>query len=269
MSRIAELGAVLDALEHLEHLGLDGDVEGGGGLVGDQHVGLVGDRHGDHGPLAHAARVLVRVLVGPRRRVGDADEVEQLDHPLLQLVAWRTSWWTVIASAIWSPTCEHRVQRGERVLEDHGDAARPAAAAARFSLRPSDALARGSRTSPVTFAGLGSSPGSPATSRSCPSPTRRRCRASRSRSTSKRHAVDRLDHAVVGGELDAQVAHREQRRRRPAGVAAAGSSSIDRGRASVTASAPGLRVEGVAQAVAEEVDAQHGEQDGQAGEVDR
>ena len=83
MSRIAEFGAVLDALEHLEHLGLDRDVEGGRGLVGDDHVGIVGDRHGDHGPLAHAARELVRVLVGPLLRVGDADQVEQLDDPVV------------------------------------------------------------------------------------------------------------------------------------------------------------------------------------------
>ena len=81
MSMIAELRAVLDALEHLEHLRLDRDVERGRRLVGDEHVGLVGDRHGDHRPLAHAAGELVRVLLGALRRVRDADEVEQLDHP--------------------------------------------------------------------------------------------------------------------------------------------------------------------------------------------
>ena len=69
--------AVLDALEDIEDLGLDGDVEGGGGLVGDEDLGFVGDRHGDHRPLAHPAGVLVRVLVGPRCRVGDADHVQQ------------------------------------------------------------------------------------------------------------------------------------------------------------------------------------------------
>ena len=76
---IDELRAVLDALEHLEHLGLDGHVERGGRLVGDEHVGVVGDRHRDHRPLAHAARVLVRVLVDALARVRDADDLEQLD----------------------------------------------------------------------------------------------------------------------------------------------------------------------------------------------
>ena len=45
----------------VQDLGLDGDVERGGGLVGDQQVGLVGERHGDHHALALAARELVRV----------------------------------------------------------------------------------------------------------------------------------------------------------------------------------------------------------------
>ena len=59
--RHAEL--VLQALDQLEDLRLDGDVERGGRLVGDQHLRLAGERHGDHGALAHAARQVVRVLV--------------------------------------------------------------------------------------------------------------------------------------------------------------------------------------------------------------
>ena len=43
--------------------------------------GIVGDRHGDHHALAHAAGELVRVLPGPLLRLRDADEVEQLDGP--------------------------------------------------------------------------------------------------------------------------------------------------------------------------------------------
>ena len=51
---------VLQALQQLEDLRLDGDVERGGRLVGDQQVGLVGERHGDHDALALAARELMR-----------------------------------------------------------------------------------------------------------------------------------------------------------------------------------------------------------------
>ena len=54
---------------HLEDLGLDRDVECRGRLVGDQHLGVVGDRHRDHHALAHATRELVRVLRRPRPSV--------------------------------------------------------------------------------------------------------------------------------------------------------------------------------------------------------
>ena len=49
-------------VEELEDLGLDRHVEGGRRLVGDEQLGLAGERHGDHDPLAHAARELVGVL---------------------------------------------------------------------------------------------------------------------------------------------------------------------------------------------------------------
>ena len=46
----------LQLAEQLEDLGLDRDVERGGGLVGDQQLRLVRQRHRDHRPLAHATR---------------------------------------------------------------------------------------------------------------------------------------------------------------------------------------------------------------------
>ena len=50
----------LQRLQQLEDLRLDGDVERGGRLVGDQQVRLVGQRHGDHDALALTAGKLVR-----------------------------------------------------------------------------------------------------------------------------------------------------------------------------------------------------------------
>ncbi|MDT4885592.1 hypothetical protein FQZ97_1218410 [compost metagenome] len=44
-----------------QDLRLDGDVKRGSRLVGDQDVGVVGKRHGDHHALALAARQLVRI----------------------------------------------------------------------------------------------------------------------------------------------------------------------------------------------------------------
>ena len=81
--RGAELALQLD--DQFEDLRLDGDVERRGRLVGDQHLGIAGERHGDHGALAHAARELVRIFLGALGRLGDAHQVEHLDGALAAL----------------------------------------------------------------------------------------------------------------------------------------------------------------------------------------
>jgi hypothetical protein len=121
----AGVGLLLGSLEDLEDLRLDRHVERGGRLVGDQHLGLVGDRHRDHGALPHPARVLVGVAVEAVLGVGHAHELEQLDHPLAGvvvghlLVVGRDRLGDLVADG------QHRVQRGHRVLEDHGDLLAP------------------------------------------------------------------------------------------------------------------------------------------------
>ena len=52
MSSIARREALLKVAEEGEDLGLDGDVERGRRLVGEQELGLAGERHGDHHALA-------------------------------------------------------------------------------------------------------------------------------------------------------------------------------------------------------------------------
>jgi hypothetical protein len=59
--------------QQVKDLGLDGDVEGGGGLVGDEELRDAGQRHGDHDALGHATGELVGVGVGALGRLGDAD----------------------------------------------------------------------------------------------------------------------------------------------------------------------------------------------------
>ncbi len=68
-------------LEGVQHLGLDSDVEGGGGLVGDDQVRVVGHRHGNEDALSHSPRELVRIARRPLFRVGDAHERQQLHGP--------------------------------------------------------------------------------------------------------------------------------------------------------------------------------------------
>ena len=71
----------LEALYELDYLGLHGHVEGRGGLVGDEQLGLQRQCHGDHGPLAHAARVLVGVFVGPSSRARDPHQLQHVHGP--------------------------------------------------------------------------------------------------------------------------------------------------------------------------------------------
>ncbi len=109
-------------LEQLQHLRLDGDVEGGGRLVADQQGGLAGQRDRDQRPLPHPPGHLVGVLLEPAAGVGDAAATEQLlglrpglgpghvgvaEQHLGHLDADR----------------HHRVERAHRVLEHHGDLA--------------------------------------------------------------------------------------------------------------------------------------------------
>ena len=108
----------LQVLQQVEDLRLDGDVERGGRLVGDQQRGLAAKRHGDHHALAHAARQAVRIVVDPLGGGRNAHQLEHLDgafpgrlrrHPgvrqdrLDDLLADRMD----------------RVERGHRLLEDH------------------------------------------------------------------------------------------------------------------------------------------------------
>ena len=79
MNSIAMPRRRLQLLEKLEDLRLDGDIQRGGRLVGDEQVRLVGERHGDHHALALAAGELVRIALQPRLRLGDADLREELD----------------------------------------------------------------------------------------------------------------------------------------------------------------------------------------------
>ena len=70
----------LQRAHQVEDLRLDRDVERRRRLVGDEQLGLGGERHGDHHPLRLTARELVRVRLGPRFGVGDADGAQHLDR---------------------------------------------------------------------------------------------------------------------------------------------------------------------------------------------
>jgi hypothetical protein len=107
-------------LSRFHDLGLHGDVEGGGRLVGDQHRGVERDGHGDHDALSHPAGELVRVgldaLLGPR----DLHPLHEPDGLLLGVGLVHPP---VLAEHLPDLPAdrEHGVERAQGVLEDHGD----------------------------------------------------------------------------------------------------------------------------------------------------
>ncbi len=110
-------GVFLEFVDEPEHLGLDGDVQGRGGLVRDQEVRVAGQCDGYDHALLHSSRELVRVLRYARAR--DADHLQHghgllqgfiVVHPLVDLDAFGD----LLADGLdW-------VERGHGVLEDHG-----------------------------------------------------------------------------------------------------------------------------------------------------
>ena len=115
-------GLFLGHGEHVQDLGLDGHVEGRGGLVGDDDVGVVGHSHGDDHALPHAAGELVGVGVEPLLGLGDAHHAQELHRA----GAYRGG---VHGRVVHEQRLGHLVADGEhgregreRVLKDHGDA---------------------------------------------------------------------------------------------------------------------------------------------------
>ena len=112
---------VLQVAQQVEDLGLHGDVQGGGRLVGDDQVGLAGDRAGDQDALGHAAGDLVRVGRERPLRVGDADPGEQGQGPLVGLGLGDAQGDRHRLDEL-AADRERRVEVGHRLLRDVRDA---------------------------------------------------------------------------------------------------------------------------------------------------
>ena len=105
----------------VEDAALDGDIQGGGRLVGDQQLGVCGHADGDKRALAHAAGELVGELLGAAFRVGQAGFLEKGGDALSDLGAGHDlvrdeGFLDLLAHA------EHGVEVTHRVLGDEADA---------------------------------------------------------------------------------------------------------------------------------------------------
>ena len=111
---------LLQILQQRDDLRLHGDVERGGRLVGDQEIGLVGERHGDHHALALAAGKLMRITVEPAFRIADADLSEHLDDARARRLAGEAAVQQQNLADLLLDRMQ-RIERGHRLLEDDGD----------------------------------------------------------------------------------------------------------------------------------------------------
>ena len=138
--RHAELG--LQIAHELEYLRLDGHVERGGRLVGDEQGGAAHQRHRDHRALAQPSRELEGVAVQRPGGTGKPDHAEHLARERARLGAGRGA----VQPHRLADLVPDRVQgreRGHRLLEDHRDPAaadRPHRGAVGFERRDVDAL---------------------------------------------------------------------------------------------------------------------------------
>ena len=108
------------SLSSSEDLRLHGDVERGGRLVGDQQVGLVGERHGDHDALALAAGQLVRIAAEPGLRIGNADLGQQFEDARARRRAGDAAVQQQNLADLLLDGVQ-RIERRHRLLEDDGD----------------------------------------------------------------------------------------------------------------------------------------------------
>jgi len=109
--------------EEGEDLRLHGDVERGGGLVGDEQVGLVHDGHGDQDALALAARELMRIIADALFGVGQRDLVHGFEDTGAKLGAGDAGMVGTDGLGDLVADAHNVVKRGHGLLEDHGDAA--------------------------------------------------------------------------------------------------------------------------------------------------
>ena len=193
----------LQGFEQVEDLRLDGHVERGRGLVGDQKVGFGRERHRDHDALLLPARHAKRVVVDAPRRLRNADLAEPLDR--LRARSGATQWCVRLNGLddlVADP--HHRVQAGRRLLKDHADAPAAHRTHARFGQREHvGAFERDLAVRDVAV--LGQQPHQRKRSHALAAARFADEREGLAALDREREAVDRLDEAGLGVECDLEV----------------------------------------------------------------
>ena len=116
----AHLVFVAQLVDEVEDLHLRRHVQGRRGFVRDEDARLAHEGHGDHDALTHAAGELVRVVVDNHLGTRHTNALEDLDGALESFLL-REALVHAQRLAHLKADLHGRVQRGERILEDHAD----------------------------------------------------------------------------------------------------------------------------------------------------
>ena len=113
-------GFALQPVHQRQYFGLDRHVQRRCRFIRDQQARLACHRHGNHHPLTHPTRKLVRILQQPPLRLGDTYLLQQFQRARLGL---RPGHLLVQPQPLGQLTThgEHRIQRRHRLLKDHTD----------------------------------------------------------------------------------------------------------------------------------------------------
>ena len=166
-----------EPVEQADDPGLDGDVERGRRLVGDEQPRPAGERDGDRDPLAHPARELVREGVQRALRIGDPHLAQQLERVLAASLlpsprCRRTC--SVSCVPIDSIGCRDVIGSWKTIASSRPQIRRSSRARQPEQVAPLEER-RGRRRSPPAGAG----PSARAPTSSCRCRSRRRCRRPR------------------------------------------------------------------------------------------
>src|SRR5215831_5698583 len=204
-------GLGLQAPEQLQVLQLDGDVERGRRLVGDQHGGLTGDGDRPYHALLHAAAHLVRILAEALFGCRDLDAAERR-RGLVHHFAARRPLATQDGLGQLLADREHRIERGLRILQNHRDLA--AADLAHLRGRALEDILAVEQHLALDGASAALGQQAHQGERRHALAAARLAHQAQHLAAAQReaHAVDRLDHAAPQEEVGVQVADLEDRR---------------------------------------------------------
>ena len=103
---------------------LDGDVQCSGRFVSEEQRRFASQGAGNRHPLSHAATEFMGESIDPGFSFRNADLVEEVERRPLRLLAANATVRPQVFGDL-PANLDHRIQRGHRILEDHGEPCPP------------------------------------------------------------------------------------------------------------------------------------------------